>query len=346
MSDGVSGETQGAVEIDPGWALLILARDPDHGWTPRVMRPENLPPDADAGVHAFAHSYWRGARGARWSDLQEVVASGDAVGVFPERSGLVVIDCDVRQVDAAGFVVRGPGLAQWSGGSVRRGTDDLARVANAAGAEVPRTWRVRTKSGGEHLYFRQRPAADARGPVASTGHRDGWLIDVKASANTWVVAPPTPGYTVVDDHEPVPIPEWLSAWLAALHERTLPVGGVARAERAARRVAAQSAYLGARAGLAEPVDGGLLAMFDAWCSDVLREVAESNRHGAWNNAIFVGACSLLESGVSPEVALRMVMRAAAPWDGRERRAVLRTVGSAYRTVFGHAAPDGFGEGAQ
>lgn len=349
MPEAVSDGTHGAVVVDPEWALLILASDPDRGWMPRVVRPENLPANATDGERAFSHSYWRGAHGAGWSDLVEVVDGGGAVGLFPERSGLVVIDCDVRQVDPAGFVVRGPGLAEWSGGSVRRGVDDLGRVAADAGARVPRTWRVRTKSGGEHLYFRQRPEGHALGRVTSTGHRDGWLIDVKASPNTWVVVPPTTGYAVIDDHPVADLPEWLSAWLAALHERTIPVGGVARAERTARRASAQSAYLGARAGLVEPTggsgEGGLVGMFEAWCADVLRDVMESNRHGAWNSAIFQAACVLLEAGVSVEVAVRMVLMAAAPWDARERRSALRTVGSAYRTVFGHPAPDGLGEGA-
>jgi hypothetical protein len=328
-----------AFEPDPGWRFLALARDAERGgWTPRIARPENLGAGAGAAEAAYSEAYWQGA-GARWSDLAGAVDAGGAVGVLVERSGLVVLDCDVRRVDAGGFRLRSETSAGWSGATVLRGTRDLERLVGELGRELPRTWRVRTKSGGEHWYFRQNP--EIRLP--SSGHRDGWLVDVKASANAWVVAPPTPGYSVVEDAPVGVMPDWLARWISELGSRTLPLGGAGRSERSARRVAAGSAFLAARAGLVEPVEGlGLAGMFDAWCSDVLAEVSESNRAGGWNQAVFQGACALFEAGVGAEGGLRALMTAAAPWDGRERRSVVRTVRSAYARVTGRDVSDGFG----
>lgn len=320
MTDVAHGES--IPEPDPLFRFIDLAKDSDGRWTPRLRLPENVPADKIAERAAGA-MYWSGAW-AGWEDLQGSVDAGRGIGLLPERSRLVVLDCDVRQRDGDGFVKVGDGRAKWAGGVVQRGIDDLLRVAAGLGQALPATWTVQTKSGGLHLYFRCAPGA-----MRSSGHREGWCVDVKASGNTWVVAPPTPGYTVADRSAVALMPGWLAQWLNRdLANVTEPLGGRARAERG-RELRDHRQRVRHGAGFTEREKSRRLAELSAvWIDDVLLRVAEANMYGGWNNEIYQAVCSLQDVGVDDREIREKVMEAAAPWDERERRAAERTVASA------------------
>lgn len=314
-------------EPDPLFRFIDLVKD-EGRWTPRLKLPENVPADR-VGERAAGAMYWDGAW-ARWQELAQSVGQGRGIGLLPQRSGLVVLDCDVRQRDGDGFVVVGDGRARWTGGAVQRGYDDLVRVVLGMGRVLPRTWTVSTKSGGVHLYFRCAP-----GTMRSSGHRDGWCVDVKASSNTWVVAPPTPGYTVVDRSEVALMPDWLAGWLRDdLHRVTEPLGGRARATR---NTELRDSYTRTKygSGTGERAKAQTLAVLrERWVEHVLLSVQESNALGGWNNQLYQAACTLHDVGYEDDEIQQMVLEAAAPWDEREQRAAVRTVASALGRVGG------------
>jgi hypothetical protein len=306
-------------EVDPFLRFIDLGRDEDR-WTPRLRLPGNVPADA-LEDRAKGEMYWSGLA-ADWEDLAAIVAAGRAPAVLVERSGVVVLDCDVRHLGDAGFVVREPGRAVWGAGSTQYGEQDLYRAVRGLGQVLPRTWTVSTKSGGRHFYFRA-----PSGALRSSGHRKGWAVDVKASPNAWVVAPPTPGYAVVDDSPIATLPDWLAAWLRDELPKTEPLGG---RERTARGAARREEYLD---GIKEQVSGRVLgesmgAVVTRWRDEVLLRVREANMYGGWNQEIYNAACLLDEAGHSHAYITGALLAAAKPWDERERRAAERTIASA------------------
>jgi hypothetical protein len=315
-------------EPDPLFRFIDLAKNEDGRWTPRLRLPENVPAQKTAERAAGA-LYWSGAS-AGWADLRGSVDAGKGIGLLPQRSGLVVLDCDIRQRDGDGFVVVGDGRAKWAGGAVQRGRDDLERVVLGLGRELPATWTVRTKSGGVHLYFRCAP-----GLMRSSGHREGWCIDVKASSNTWVVAPPTPGYTVIDSSDVALMPDWLATWLNRdLADVMEPLGGKVRAERS-REVRAHTDRVRYGGGFTERDKARrLIELSELWIDDVLLRLAESNMYGGWNNELYAAVMSLKDIGMAEHEIWQRVLEAAAPWDEREQRAAVRTISSALGRVGG------------
>lgn len=237
--------------------------------------------------------YWRGYD-ARWCDLEEAVKRGFRPAVLVERSGLVIIDCDVeadfKSITSSSVVF---------GDLFRYGSDDLSRLCREREKELPATFTVSTPSGGEHLYFRQNPHC----PVTSHGHRKNWLIDVKASVNSWVVAPPTPGYAVTRDLPVAVLPYWL-----ARHVRRLGMESRTRPRTSGGPVSGP-----AREG-------------------ILRFVAESNVNGSWNNSIYWAAHRFIEAGEALEDITAALLEAAAPRDEREAEKARRTIESAWRNA--------------
>ncbi|MGW1223849.1 bifunctional DNA primase/polymerase [Streptomyces sp. NPDC002530] len=120
------------------------------------------------------------------------------VGVATGPSGLVVVDLDtVKAKDPNG---------------TPDGVTSLQALCERAGQAVPATYRVRTASRGQHLYF----TAPAGARLTNTAGRLGTHIDTRAHGG-YVVAPgstlPHGTYTVIDDTAPAPLPEWLYALL-------------------------------------------------------------------------------------------------------------------------------------
>ncbi|MEW9511792.1 bifunctional DNA primase/polymerase [Streptomyces bacillaris] len=120
------------------------------------------------------------------------------VGIATGPSGLVVIDLDtVKSKDPKG---------------TPDGVTSLQALCERAGHTVPATYRTRTASGGQHLYF----TAPTGARLGNSAGRLGTHIDTRAHGG-YVVAPgstlPNGTYEVVDPTEPVPLPEWLHALL-------------------------------------------------------------------------------------------------------------------------------------
>lgn len=129
--------------------------------------------------------------GRRWPD------AGVAVACKP--SGLLVVDLDVKRPPVNG-------CESWAKLTAASGDPEAASACL-----YDRTTLIKTVSGGLHLWFRDEPG---------TRHgRDNLMpgIDVKASQGDYggfVVAPPTPGYTVLGLKPPMKVPEFLVSTLA------------------------------------------------------------------------------------------------------------------------------------
>lgn len=109
------------------------------------------------------------------------------IGVSTGPSGLLVVDLD-NKGDVDGEAI-------------------FAEVAAAHGG-IPRTYSVKTQSGGKHLYFKRPEGVDVPSP-------NGWLpnVDVRASSG-YVIAPPSRvigggAYTVEDLRAIEEAPPWL-----------------------------------------------------------------------------------------------------------------------------------------
>lgn len=93
----------------------------------------------------------------------------------------------------------------------------IQRIETETGHKVPRTFRVRSRPGRGHFYFKQTPASLKMGNIAQgyVNHND-WSARI---SNQYVVAPgslhPNTGlpYEVVSMAEIIECPDWLIAWL-------------------------------------------------------------------------------------------------------------------------------------
>lgn len=118
------------------------------------------------------------------------------VGLATGPSGLVVVDLDpVKARDPKG---------------TPDGVISLQALCERTGHAVPSTYRVRTASGGHHLYFTAPPGVR----LGNSAGRLGTHIDTRAHGGYVVSAGsvlPHGAYEVVDPTEPVPLPDWLYA---------------------------------------------------------------------------------------------------------------------------------------
>ena len=148
------------------------------------------------------------------------------VGVSCGAADLVIIDIDAhadRVPDRDRLLPGIPIHAEVDLTGLASGFDTLALLAALRGQPSPAddrdTLRVRTPSGGLHVWYRQDP----RGPRfrSSTGSSSkvalAWQVDVRAE-NGYIVAPTTRiregAYTPVGAaRAPAPLPAWLSAEL-------------------------------------------------------------------------------------------------------------------------------------
>ncbi|WP_409235710.1 bifunctional DNA primase/polymerase [Streptomyces sp. PA5.6] len=157
------------------------------------------------------------------------------VGVACGPAGLVVIDVDAHQAEVPGRDRILPGIhigdhVDLSG--LASGFHTLAVLAALRGMPDPvmdeTTLRVRTPSGGVHIWYRTNPAL---GWLCSTGSGRGralaWQVDVRAHGG-YIIAPgtttdagtymPLPGAS-----EPAELPAWLAAELERTGHRPMPV---------------------------------------------------------------------------------------------------------------------------
>ncbi|UCM89184.1 bifunctional DNA primase/polymerase [Streptomyces marincola] len=122
------------------------------------------------------------------------------IGIATGPAGLLVVDLDrpktKNEKDTPG------------------GVTTFEALCERAGQAVPATRRIRTASGGFHLYF----TAPAGARMTNSASRLGPLVDTRAWGG-YVVAPssttPAGAYAVVDDLPAAPLPKWLYARLMA-----------------------------------------------------------------------------------------------------------------------------------
>ncbi|HET6860672.1 MAG TPA: bifunctional DNA primase/polymerase [Streptomyces sp.] len=120
------------------------------------------------------------------------------IGVATGPSGLLVVDLDMPKPR--------------SKADTPSGVTTFETLCERAGQAVPTTFRTRTASGGQHLYFTAPPGAR----LTNSAGRLGKLIDTRAWGGYAVAAgstTPTGAYTVVDPAPVAPLPQWLHALL-------------------------------------------------------------------------------------------------------------------------------------
>ncbi|MET9534251.1 bifunctional DNA primase/polymerase [Streptomyces sp. NPDC006649] len=116
------------------------------------------------------------------------------IGIATGPSGLVVVDLDVPKPN--------------SSTGTPSGVTTFHALCERAGQAVPTTYRVRTASGGHHLYF----TAPAGVRLGNSAGRLGKLIDTRAWGG-YVVAPGSivhgAAYEVLDPAPVLQLPPWL-----------------------------------------------------------------------------------------------------------------------------------------
>ncbi|MFE6959916.1 bifunctional DNA primase/polymerase [Streptomyces sp. NPDC057696] len=121
------------------------------------------------------------------------------IGIATGPSGLLVVDLDVvKQEEQEG---------------TPDGVESLLALCERAGQTLPATYRVRTPSGGQHLYFTQHDGKRLHSTAGRLGHH----IDTRGWGG-YVVAPgsttPQGTYTVTDESPVAPLPTWLADQLS------------------------------------------------------------------------------------------------------------------------------------
>ncbi|MFF4934221.1 bifunctional DNA primase/polymerase [Streptomyces griseofuscus] len=293
-------------------------------------------PAAGRWCHGFRAATLDFARIDQWWGQRPQLGVGVACG----PAGLVVVDVDahVRSLPRRDRLLPGIPIA---------GTVDLTGLANGfhtlgvlaalRGATSPAddetTLRVRTPSGGLHVWYRGLCGLRWQCSSGSGGGRAlAWQVDVRAHGG-YIVAPGTVTeagvYAVVGEvREPAPLP----AWLARDLERTghLPPAHVPAPRPVPPR--ARQAVLAAAGGpgVGGRVLSGLLAEVAA-CAAVAEGVGFTEK---LNRAAYT-AGGLVAAGLLAEEAALRALRDAAAYarPGQERRygAVIRSGLSAGRT---------------
>ncbi|RKN43104.1 bifunctional DNA primase/polymerase [Streptomyces hoynatensis] len=188
---------------DPRVALLNAALAAvERGWPVFPLRPGDKRPAGHsedrcprAGRCAGGHLKWEqratldpGLIRAAWARRPY------NVGIATGPAGLVVVDLDAAKPgDEAGTPC---------------GVTTFQALCERAGAAVPTTYRIRTASGGQHLYFAAPTGVRLRNSAGRLGPR----IDTRAWGG-YVVAPgsitPRGTYEVIDPAAVAPLPGWL-----------------------------------------------------------------------------------------------------------------------------------------
>ncbi|MET9218688.1 bifunctional DNA primase/polymerase [Streptomyces sp. NPDC003300] len=220
------------------------------------------------------------------------VAGPFNVGVATGPAGLLVVDLDT--------------LKPKDSPDAPDGATAFAALCERAGQSVPTTRRIRTPSGGEHLYF-----ATPRGiRLPSSKGRLAQKIDTRAWGG-YVVAPGSltaqGAYTVEEDAPIADLPEWLQTALAPAQRHAGRIS-VATTTRAINY--ADTALERERTEVATALDGGreaalfraarALGRFVAW-GDLPRHVVEEALQQAG------------ESAGLPPAQCRSTLRSALNW---------------------------------
>ncbi|CAM5465914.1 bifunctional DNA primase/polymerase [Streptomyces abikoensis] len=209
----------------PHLRLLAFALDAARrGWHVFPLRPDDKRPALHGEAACPRTGTCRGGH-VKWearatTDPDRITSAWTAgaynVGLATGPSGLLVVDLDVSK--------------DKSENDAPCGATSFMALCERAGEPVPATYRVRTASGGEHLYFRAPKGirlGNTAGKVAGRIDTRGWGGYVVAPCSTT----PVGAYTVTDDRAPAPLPAWL---LGALTPKPKPLSAVAMPGTAAK----------------------------------------------------------------------------------------------------------------
>ena len=212
-------------------ALLTAAlAAAERGWPVIPLRPGSKVP-ALHGEHrcpgvgdcASGHRTWEQRATTDPARIERCWTAGPFnVGIATGPAGLLVVDLDtLKPTDEKG---------------TPDGVSSFLALCERAGQPVPTTRRIRTASGGEHLYF-TAPAGVRLGNTAGT-------LASKIDTRGWggqVVAPgsetPHGRYTVAEDSPVAELPEWLHGALT-VRQRAIRTAVVPLATRASGYAAA------------------------------------------------------------------------------------------------------------
>jgi bifunctional DNA primase/polymerase-like protein len=164
---------------DQGYAVFPLV--------PGSKLPTNLGDPDSIAQHGRISIDWDDASTSDVDFLANHWPVGANVGIDTGKSGVIVVDVDVKH---------GPGKQEWDLLCKHYGDGDL-----------PRTFTVRTASGGWHFYFEANGVEmrNSKGLLAKN-------IDIRAQGGYvvgWGSVVPNGVYEVIHDDEVAPTPGWL-----------------------------------------------------------------------------------------------------------------------------------------
>ncbi|MFI6475200.1 bifunctional DNA primase/polymerase [Streptomyces sp. NPDC050516] len=243
-SDSTRHAPVGAEGHKPGTPLDTALWCAEQGWPVHPLAPGRKTPAANCGhcrdqphsaqgCPCIAAGRWCHGFHAATTDPHRIRAwwaeqPRFGVGVACGPANLVVIDVDAHPAPLPDPDRLLPGIhipASVSLGGLRHGFHSLALLAALRGQQDPSqddtTLRVRTPSGGLHLWYAARPGHLWRCSTGSSAKRAlAWQVDVRAHGG-YIIAPGTTTalgtYTAC---RPVRRPAPLPGWLAAELERT------------------------------------------------------------------------------------------------------------------------------
>ncbi|MFD3491458.1 bifunctional DNA primase/polymerase [Streptomyces sp. NPDC058690] len=198
-------------------ALLSTALDAAaRGWAVFPLRPGGKPPAlhgeascTGTGDCTTGHRKWEQRATTDPDRIHRAWSAGRFnIGIATGPSGLVVVDLDLPKPN--------------SSKGTPCGVTTFKALCERTGQAVPATYRVRTASGGEHLYF---TAPDGIG-LANTAGFLAPPIDTRAWGG-YVVAPGSTvnghAYEVIDPAPVAPLPGWLLDALKPVERPTEPL---------------------------------------------------------------------------------------------------------------------------
>ncbi|MFJ9434926.1 bifunctional DNA primase/polymerase [Streptomyces sp. NPDC101490] len=254
---------------------------------------------------------------------------GSGVGVACGGAGLLVIDVDAHDAPLPGRERLLPGITvppAVSLDGLRHGFHSLALLAALRGRPDPAgdssTLRVRTPSGGMHIWYAARPGQAWRCSAGSSPSRAlAWQVDVRAHGG-YIIAPGTvtaagPYTALQGARRPAPLPGWLALELARTGHLPAPPPPGSGSPVPRRAAAAVIAAGGGRAAAARALATVLAEVSD--CAFVPEGAGFSGRlnRAAYTAGGLVGAGRL--SGADAESALLAAALHARP--AQERRAL-------------------------
>ncbi|MES5819051.1 bifunctional DNA primase/polymerase [Streptomyces sp. RG80] len=199
---------------DPRLALLRAALDAAaRGWHVFPLRPGTKRPALHGeksctrtGECTGGHRKWEQRATTDPDRIQAAWSQAPFnVGIATGTSGLVVIDLDMPKDKGSS--------------DAPCGAATFGALCERAGHAVPATYRVRTASGGTHLYF----TAPNGVWLANTAGTIGELVDTRAWGGYVVAAGSTNDigtYEAVSSSVVAPLPEWLQAILQPVPVRS------------------------------------------------------------------------------------------------------------------------------